>query len=50
MSRVRCGCRECQYNDNNECQAEDVEFKNSRDDDGTGFSCDTFRRGRRVKP
>lgn len=48
MPRVRCSCSKCEFNNNSECQADDVEFKSSRDDDGRGVSCDTFRVRRNV--
>jgi len=29
MSKIRCGCTKCEFNNNRECQADDVEIKAS---------------------
>ncbi|HHW28882.1 MAG TPA: DUF1540 domain-containing protein [Syntrophomonadaceae bacterium] len=44
MSKIRCGCTKCEFNNNRECQADDVEIKSQREDRGDGITCGSFRR------
>lgn len=44
MARVRCGCSKCALNNNNECQADDLEFKSEKEDRGSGITCSNFRK------
>ncbi len=46
MPKVRCGCSKCDFNNNSECQAEDLEFRSEKEDKASGITCGTFRKKR----
>jgi hypothetical protein len=46
LAKVRCGCTKCEFNNNSECQSDDLDFRSEREDRGSGITCGTFRRKR----